>query len=80
MIFIVMALLIAGIVQVYLQRIVGMEFLEVQNFLRVWFEVRMVAGILFTFGSIFLVWDILRLAKPEKPGQALPEPASSPAA
>lgn len=62
MIFIVMALLIAGIVQVYLQRVMGMDFLEVQNHLRLWFEVRLVAGCLFTVGSVLLLWDLFRLA------------------
>jgi nitric oxide reductase subunit B len=77
MIFIVMALLIAGIVQIYMQRIVGMEFLEVQNYLRLWFEVRLVAGILFTLGTILLIWDILRLAFPTTPAGGAPEPAAA---
>ena len=40
MIFLVMGFLIAGIVQVYFQRVMGMDFLEAQNYLRLWFEVR----------------------------------------
>ena len=38
------ALLIAGIVQVYLQRVMGLDFLEVQNHMRLWYEVRLTAG------------------------------------
>jgi len=64
MIFIVMALLIAGIVQVYLQRIMGLDFLEVQNHMRLWFEVRLAAGGLFTVGTILLMWDLIRIALP----------------
>ena len=76
MIFMVMALLIAGIVQVYLQRIMGMDFLEVQNHLRLWFEVRLVAGCLFTVGCVLLLWDLFRLAsrQPELKPAPVPEP------
>src|SRR5437762_6340594 len=70
MIFMVMALLIAGIVQVYLQRVMGMDFLEVQNHLRVWFEVRLVAGCLFTVGSVLLLWDLFRLAARQPAAEA----------
>jgi nitric oxide reductase subunit B len=75
MIFIVMALLIAGIVQVYLQRVLGMDFLEVQKQLLLWFEVRMAAGILFAFGSVLLVWDLFRLGRPSSPASGAPVPA-----
>lgn len=79
MIFIVMALLIAGIVQVYLQRVVGMDFLEVQNHLRLWFEVRLTAGCLFTVGCVLLLWDLFRLASRQPALEAVPEPAVVPA-
>jgi nitric oxide reductase subunit B len=79
MIFIVMALLIAGIVQVYLQRVVGMDFLEVQNHLRLWFEVRLTAGCLFTVGCVLLLWDLFRLASRQPALEAAPEPAVVPA-
>jgi nitric oxide reductase subunit B len=72
MIFMVMALLIAGIVQVYLQRVMGMDYLEVQNHLRIWFEVRLVAGGLFTIGCVLLLWDLFRLAVRQPAGEAAP--------
>lgn len=72
MIFMVMALLIAGIVQVYLQRIMGMDFLVVQSHLKLWMEVRLVAGVVFTGGAVALVWDLARLAV--APGAAKVEP------
>ncbi|PYU95927.1 MAG: nitric-oxide reductase [Acidobacteria bacterium] len=80
MIFMVMALLIAGIVQVYLQRVMGMDFLEVQNHLRVWFEVRLVAGCLFTVGSVLLLWDLFRLAARQPAAEAAAQPVPVPAA
>ncbi|MBZ5515918.1 MAG: cbb3-type cytochrome c oxidase subunit I [Acidobacteriia bacterium] len=64
MIFMVMALLIAGIVQVYLQRVMGLDFLEVQNQLRLWLAVRLVAGGVFTVGAVLLLGDLYRLARP----------------
>jgi nitric oxide reductase subunit B len=80
MIFIVMALLIAGVVQVYLQRILGLDFLEVQSQMRLWFEVRLVAGLIFLVGSFLLVADLLRLARPARQhvpqGVPVPAPAS----
>jgi nitric oxide reductase subunit B len=80
MIFMVMALLIAGIVQVYLQRIMGLDFLEVQEHLRLWFEVRLVAGAVFTVGAVLLLGDLFRLARPlpttESAAQAQLAPAS----
>jgi len=74
MIFLVMSLLIAGIVQVYLQRIMGMDFLEVQNQLRLWFEVRLVSGCIFLIGTVLLLWDLFRLARTLPAGERAPEP------
>lgn len=68
MIFMVMALLIAGIVQVYLQRIQGQDFLQVQQMMRLWFEVRLVAGVIFTVGTVVLLCDLFSLAR-VAPGQ-----------
>jgi len=79
MIFLVMALLVAGIVQVYLQRVMGMDFLEVQNYLRLWFEVRLAAGTLFLVGSVLLMWDLLKLARPADAAEATREAAVVPA-
>ena len=80
MIFMVMALLIAGIVQVYLQRVMGLDFLEVQEHMRLWFEVRLVAGAVFTVGAVLLLGDLFRLARPlpttESATQAELTPAS----
>jgi nitric oxide reductase subunit B len=73
MIFMVMALLIAGIIQVELQRVMGLDFLDVQNRLRLWFEVRLVAGGVFTVGTVLLLWDLARLALPRRAGEVVGE-------
>jgi nitric oxide reductase subunit B len=74
MIFMVMALLIAGIVQVYLQRVMGLDFLEVQEHLRLWFEVRLAAGAIFAVGTGVLLWDLFRLARPLPATASVPQP------
>jgi nitric oxide reductase subunit B len=74
MIFLVMALLVAGIVQVYLQRIMGMDFLEAQNYLRIWFEVRLVTGGTFLVGTVLVLWDLFRLARTLPTGERTPQP------
>jgi nitric oxide reductase subunit B len=73
MIFMVMALLIAGIVQVELQRVMGLDFLDVQNRLRLWFEVRLVAGGVFTVGTVLLLWDLFRIALARTAGKVVGE-------
>jgi nitric oxide reductase subunit B len=71
MIFMVIALLIAGIVQVYLQRVVGMDFLEAQNYVRLWLSVRLVTGLIFAVGTGFFVWHFFALNRsPAPPARA----------
>lgn len=82
MIFMVMSLLIAGVVQVYLQRLMGVDFLAVQRQIRLWLEVRFAAGIIFTFGIFFLLADLFSLARrqpalaPESPALGVISPGS----
>jgi nitric oxide reductase subunit B len=78
MIFMVMALLIAGIVQVYLQRVMGLDFLEVQEHMRLWFQVRLVAGAIFTVGTLVLLWDLFRLARPLPATEPVTQPKLAP--
>jgi len=80
MVVMVTALLIAGIVQVYLQRVIGLDFLEVQNHLGVWFEVRLVAGGIVFVGTALLLWDLFRLATPLAAAERVAEPEAVPAA
>ena len=67
MIFMVVALLIAGIVQVYLQRIVGMDFLEAQEYMRLWFSVRLATGLIFAVGTLVFVWHFFALDRSTAP-------------
>ena len=74
MIFMVMALLIAGIVQVYFQRVLGMEYLETQGHMRLWYEVVLVAGCVFFVGTVLVLWDLLRMCRILPAGERTPEP------
>ncbi|MGB9712256.1 MAG: cbb3-type cytochrome c oxidase subunit I [Dissulfurimicrobium hydrothermale] len=63
MIIMVLALAAAGIVQVYLNRIIGLDFLTVQDFMRLWFAVFWVAGWGFVAGVLMYIIDFLKMAK-----------------
>lgn len=52
----------AGIVQVYLERILGMDFNTVKNqFLNFWMFWRLISGFVFCAGAVLFVVDFLRL-------------------
>jgi len=72
---VVMALLIAGIVQVYFQRVLGMEYLETQGHMRLWYEVVLVAGCVFFVGTVLVLWDLLRLCRILPAGERTSEPS-----
>ena len=63
----VVALPIAGIVQVYLQRIVGMDFLEAQEHMRLWFSVRLATELIFAVGTLVFVWHFFALNRSAAP-------------
>jgi len=60
----------------------GMDFLEVQNYLRIWFEVRLVTGCIFFVGTVLVLWDLFRLARTLPAGAHArePEPEAVPVA
>ena len=74
MIFMVMGLLVAGIVQVYFQRVLGMEYLETQGHMRLWYEVVLVAGCVFVIGTVLVLWDLLRMCRILPAGERTSEP------
>lgn len=58
---------IAGVVQVYLERRLGMEFLEVQREVEVHFLGLIIAATLFTAGAGAFIWDFIRYGLPNAP-------------
>jgi nitric oxide reductase subunit B len=58
------ALAAAGVAQVYLERRMGMNFMEAQNEIAVHFYVMLGAACLFTFGVVLFVIDFIKYGKP----------------
>jgi nitric oxide reductase subunit B len=57
------SLAIAGIVQTYFQRVMGMDFLTTQEYMRLWYAVFWVSAWGFTAGVAMFLIDFCRLAK-----------------
>jgi nitric oxide reductase subunit B len=53
---------VAGVIQSYMQRGLGMDFLTVQRFMRPWFMAVFFGGIGFFVGVIIYIIDVLKLA------------------
>ena len=52
------ALLVAGLMQAYFWRILGMDFMEVRLFLNPYLILRVLGGMVFTLGDLLLSWHI----------------------
>jgi nitric oxide reductase subunit B len=57
---------IAGIVQSYLERVLGMGYMATQVYMRLWLEVTFFLGILFFIGVLILVTDLLTIRPARK--------------
>ena len=70
---------IAGVLQTYLERVLGMGYMAAQEHMRLWFVVAFFCGIGFLIGVIVTVYDLFFL-KPKKEvtkvGEAIAQPAS----
>ncbi len=53
----------AGIVQVYLQRVLAIPFMETQSYMGIFYAVRLVFGFTFAIGMIVYVYDFFSLNK-----------------
>jgi nitric oxide reductase subunit B len=54
---------VAGVIQSYMQRALGMDFLVVQGFMRPWFIVVLCGAIGFTIGVIIYIFNVVHLAR-----------------
>jgi nitric oxide reductase subunit B len=61
MIMVVFSFTTAGIVQAYIQRIMGMDYITTQSFLKLWFTVLWVSGWGLTVGVILYLLDFFSL-------------------
>lgn len=67
------AFAVAGVAQVYLERLVGMDFLEVQEALHVHFLGLILAATLFTTGIGLFIWNFIRYGLPKDEQVGAPE-------
>lgn len=58
----IIALMISGVVQVYMQRMQGLSFLTVQNMLLPFYGWRMLGGIIAFVGGIIIAYDLIMLS------------------
>jgi nitric oxide reductase subunit B len=68
-----MAFATAGIAQTYLERIIGLGYLETQHKIQVHFLMLLATGLLFALGVALFLWDFF-LGR----GRPLPVPATEP--
>ncbi|MCL4467595.1 MAG: cbb3-type cytochrome c oxidase subunit I [Deltaproteobacteria bacterium] len=61
MILMVLSLAIAGIVQVYFQRVLGFDYLTAQSYMHLWYQVLLVSGVCLSLGVFLYVYDVLTL-------------------
>lgn len=62
----IVALMIAGVIQVYMQRIQGVSFIAVQNALLPFFGWRTIGGIIALAGGLIIAYDVLMLSRRER--------------
>jgi nitric oxide reductase subunit B len=62
-----MAFATAGIAQVYLERIMGLGFLETQRKIQVHFLMLIGTGLLFALGAALYIWDFFLLGPRRAP-------------
>ncbi|MHB1420170.1 MAG: cbb3-type cytochrome c oxidase subunit I [Bacillota bacterium] len=53
-----MALLVAGILQAYMWRVIGMDFMQVQSIIRPYLFGRVLGGMIFAAGGVLLSWNV----------------------
>jgi nitric oxide reductase subunit B len=74
-----MAFATAGISQTYLERIMGLGYLETQQKIQVHFLMLVATGALFTLGVALYMWDFFFAPRPKPARAGLPEPTRAPA-
>ena len=61
-----LSLIIAGFLQVYLWRMLGVDFMEVQSLVRPYLIMRALGGSVFTMGDLLLAWQVYKVWKETK--------------
>jgi nitric oxide reductase subunit B len=81
MAFMTFTLTFAGVVQVHLQRVMGMAYMEVQDQIGFFYLMRLASGLFVILSAFLFVYAIFGPAREERPAHMLTptEPASQPA-
>lgn len=74
--FMTFALTFAGVVQTHLQRVMGMNYMEVQDEIALFYHMRLGAGVVVVIGALLIVYSLV--VPPGKKAEAL-SPAAAPA-
>ncbi len=74
MVFMTITLTFGGVVQVHLQRVMGMSYMEVQDQLALFYWMRLGAGGFVTLGVLLYVWSVLGPVQEERPAHMTAEP------
>jgi nitric oxide reductase subunit B len=73
--FMTFALTFAGVVQTHLQRVLGMNFMEVQDQLSMFYWLRLGAGVATLIGVVVIVWSLAVPGASKEPARAGYQPA-----
>ncbi len=73
--FMTFALTFAGVVQTHLQRVLGMNFMEVQDQLGMFYWMRLGAGVVTLIGVVIIVWSLVVPGKAQATARAGYQPA-----
>ncbi len=61
MVLMVLSLAVAGVIQVYFQRVLGFDYLTTQLYMQLWYRVFFVCGVCFSLMVFLYVYDVLTL-------------------
>jgi nitric oxide reductase subunit B len=59
---------VAGVLQSYLERVLGLGFMTAQAEMQLWFKIAIAAGAVFLIGVITIIYDLLKLKPAESTG------------
>ncbi len=59
---------VAGVLQSYLERVLGLGFMTAQAQMQLWFKIAIVSGLVFFVGVVIIIYDLLKM-KQSAPGR-----------
>ncbi|TCZ50973.1 cbb3-type cytochrome c oxidase subunit I [Roseicella aquatilis] len=73
-VFMTVTLTFGGVVQVHLQRVMGMTYMEAQEQIQLFFWMRLGAGFVVFIGALLFIWSIFGPIRVERPAHMTAEP------